>query len=140
MYAASKAGIVCKLFRSLVSEYLAKISEAFSRALAEEYGRLGIRVNTLVPGFIDTDMIEDGVGKTEIPFIYITHQSSNKTIAGEFYIQGEVEYMLTVCQLWKTRSQFLKPFLISDLALPKRLPMLQHSSLPTNMQTIVSLI
>lgn len=72
VYAASKAGIVCKLFQSLVSECLAKISEAFSRALAEEYGRLGIRVNTLVPGFIDTDMIEDGVGKTDSFYLHYT--------------------------------------------------------------------
>jgi 3-oxoacyl-[acyl-carrier protein] reductase len=27
-----------------------------SRALAVEYGRLGIRVNTILPGFINTDM------------------------------------------------------------------------------------
>jgi len=96
-------------------------------------------VNTLVPGFIDTDMIEDGVGKTLIPFIYITHQPSNMIIAREFYIQGEVEYMLTTCQRMKTRSRFWNPFLINDLAHPKRLPRLQHSLLATNMQIIVSL-
>jgi len=70
VYAASKAAVV-----------------SFSRALAEEYGRLGIRVNTLLPGFIDTDMIYDGVGKTAIPFIYITYHPNNIMKAGEFYIQ-----------------------------------------------------
>ncbi|MFF5205884.1 3-oxoacyl-[acyl-carrier-protein] reductase [Streptosporangium sp. NPDC000396] len=39
-YSASKAGII-----------------AFSRALAKETGRYGIRVNVVAPGFIETDMI-----------------------------------------------------------------------------------
>jgi NAD(P)-dependent dehydrogenase (short-subunit alcohol dehydrogenase family) len=87
VYAASKAAVVCKLNSILASEWTTKINVAFSRALAEEYGRLGIRVNTLLPGFIDTDMIYDGVGKTAIPFVYITYRPNNMMKAGEFYIQ-----------------------------------------------------
>ncbi|MCG6495234.1 3-oxoacyl-[acyl-carrier-protein] reductase [Kitasatospora sp. A2-31] len=46
-YAASKAGII-----------------AFSRSLAKEVGRYGIRVNTVAPGFIETDMTAVLEGKT----------------------------------------------------------------------------
>jgi NAD(P)-dependent dehydrogenase (short-subunit alcohol dehydrogenase family) len=39
-YAASKAGVL-----------------GFTRALALEIGRSGVRVNAIVPGYIETDMI-----------------------------------------------------------------------------------
>jgi NAD(P)-dependent dehydrogenase (short-subunit alcohol dehydrogenase family) len=72
VYAAAKGGIICEIFSKIADEsYYAKCSVAFSRALAEEYGRMGVRVNTIVPGFIDTNMINDGVGE-EFPFIIYT--------------------------------------------------------------------
>jgi NAD(P)-dependent dehydrogenase (short-subunit alcohol dehydrogenase family) len=46
VYAAAKGGVI-----------------SLGRALSEEYGRMGVRVNTVVPGFVDTDMVHDGVGK-----------------------------------------------------------------------------
>jgi 3-oxoacyl-[acyl-carrier protein] reductase len=42
VYSAAKAGL-----------------DGFSRSLARELGPFGIRVNTVVPGFFDSDMTED---------------------------------------------------------------------------------
>ncbi|MFG1858285.1 SDR family NAD(P)-dependent oxidoreductase [Actinomadura geliboluensis] len=49
-YAAAKAGIA-----------------AMAKVLAKEVGRRGITANTIVPGFVDTDMVRDsGAGNSEI--------------------------------------------------------------------------
>jgi NAD(P)-dependent dehydrogenase (short-subunit alcohol dehydrogenase family) len=69
VYAAAKAGVICEHLNP-VDEHESKMVTAFSRALAEEYGRVGIRVNTVVPGFIDTDMIDDGIRKFEFVFTF----------------------------------------------------------------------
>jgi 3-oxoacyl-[acyl-carrier protein] reductase len=87
VYAAAKGGVICEIFSEIECElYCAKCGVAFSRALAEEYGRMGIRVNTIVPGFIDTNMIHDGVGE-DFPFIIYTlllsfHIEHDKLCAG----------------------------------------------------------
>ncbi|AEY67082.1 3-oxoacyl-[acyl-carrier-protein] reductase [Clostridium sp. BNL1100] len=46
-YSASKAGII-----------------AFSKVVAKEYARYGIRCNVVAPGFIETDMTNDAGGKS----------------------------------------------------------------------------
>jgi NAD(P)-dependent dehydrogenase (short-subunit alcohol dehydrogenase family) len=62
---------------------------AFSRALAEEYGKTGIRVNTVVPGMIDSPMAVHDVGKILFYIISAFWLSIYKDV---------VQILLTCCQ------------------------------------------
>jgi NAD(P)-dependent dehydrogenase (short-subunit alcohol dehydrogenase family) len=55
-YAASKAGVIGNFSWALVDSTLTLLG--LTRALASELGEKNIRVNVLVPGYIETDMTE----------------------------------------------------------------------------------
>ncbi len=54
-YAASKAGVI-GTFKYFDPTSLILINTGLTRALAAEVGEKGIRVNVIVPGYIETDM------------------------------------------------------------------------------------
>jgi 3-oxoacyl-[acyl-carrier protein] reductase len=72
VYAASKAGVL-----------------GFTRALALEYGRMGIRVNAIVPGFIETDMTK---GK-------FLHNQSFAFVLNVLFIHFALRRMVSICFL-----------------------------------------
>lgn len=57
MYAASKAGIIGKDFMLSYCMILI-LMIGLTRSLAAEVGPLGIRVNAIIPGYIETQMTE----------------------------------------------------------------------------------
>ncbi len=77
-YAAAKAGL-----------------NAASKAVASEVARLGIRVNVVAPGLIETDMIEDAPKdhiKTMIPMARIGRPDEVAKVVG-FLCSGDASYM-----------------------------------------------
>jgi 3-oxoacyl-[acyl-carrier protein] reductase len=75
VYGASKASIV-----------------GFTRSLAREVGRIGITVNSVAPGFVDTDMTR---GLTEEQREQIVRRSPLKRLAGVDDIANAVEFLLS---------------------------------------------
>lgn len=64
----------------------------FSRSLAREVGRLGITVNCVAPGFVQTDMTQ---GLTEEQRQKIERRSALRRSAGVEDVAGAVEYLLS---------------------------------------------
>lgn len=86
-YSAAKAGII-----------------GFSRALAKEIGRYGIRVNTVAPGFIDTDMtaaLPDSVRRSKLAAIPLARWGTVDEVADlvSFLVSDRASYITaqTVC-------------------------------------------
>jgi NAD(P)-dependent dehydrogenase (short-subunit alcohol dehydrogenase family) len=71
-YAASKAGVVgtltSKFLKTIIDEHI-----GLTRALAAELGEKNIRVNVLIPGYIETDMTD---GTFSFSIVSITYRSS----------------------------------------------------------------
>jgi len=63
----------------------------FTRSLAREVGRLGITVNAVAPGFLDTDMT-DGLGSDERE--QIARRSALRRLAGLDDIAKAVEFLI----------------------------------------------
>lgn len=64
----------------------------FSRSLAREVGRLGVTVNSVAPGFIDTDMTH---GLTDEQRERIVRRSALRRLAGIDDVAGAVEFLLS---------------------------------------------
>ena len=75
VYAASKASLL-----------------GFSRSLAREVGRLGVTVNSVAPGFIETEMTK---GLSEEQRGQIERRSALKRLAGVEDVAGAVEFLLS---------------------------------------------
>jgi len=65
---------------------------AFSRSLAREVGRMGINVNSVAPGFVDTDMTQ---GMKEEQRQQIERRSALKRLADVDDIANAVEFLLS---------------------------------------------
>jgi 3-oxoacyl-[acyl-carrier protein] reductase len=63
----------------------------FTRALAREVGQLGITVNAVAPGFVDTDMTESLAGEQRAS---VVRRSALRRLVGVDDIAGAVEFLL----------------------------------------------
>jgi 3-oxoacyl-[acyl-carrier protein] reductase len=63
----------------------------FTRSLAREIGQLGITVNAIAPGFIDTDMTQELSGSQRDQ---IAHRSALRRMADPIDVARSVEYLL----------------------------------------------
>lgn len=80
-------------FRALAAYSATKASlEGFTRSLAREVGPLGITVNAVAPGFVDTAMTQElGEGARE----RIAHRSALGRMAEPADVAGAVEYLFS---------------------------------------------
>ncbi|MGB0125810.1 MAG: SDR family NAD(P)-dependent oxidoreductase [Silvibacterium sp.] len=75
VYSATKASII-----------------GFSRSLAREVGRMGVNVNSVAPGFVDTDMTH---GLTDEQRQRIEHRSALRRLVGIDDVANAVEFLLS---------------------------------------------
>lgn len=75
VYSATKASII-----------------GFTRSLAREVGRLGVNVNAVAPGFVDTDLTH---GLSELQRQQITRRSSLKRLTSVTDVANAVEFLLS---------------------------------------------
>jgi 3-oxoacyl-[acyl-carrier protein] reductase len=64
----------------------------FTRSLAREVGRLGITVNAVAPGFLDTDMTHGLAGEQRAQ---VVRRSALRRLAGVDDVANAVEYLLS---------------------------------------------
>jgi 3-oxoacyl-[acyl-carrier protein] reductase len=64
----------------------------FTRSLAREVGRLGVNVNAVAPGFIETDMTENLAGEQREQ---VARRSALRRLAEPQDVAGAVEYLLS---------------------------------------------
>ncbi len=64
----------------------------FTRSLAREVGRLGITVNAVAPGFLDTDMTHGLTGEQRAQ---VVRRSALRRLAGVDDVANAVEYLLS---------------------------------------------
>jgi 3-oxoacyl-[acyl-carrier protein] reductase len=64
----------------------------FTRSLAREVGRLGITVNAIAPGFLDTDMTHGLSGEQRQQ---VTRRSALRRLAGVDDVADSVEFLLS---------------------------------------------
>lgn len=75
-YAASKAGVIGMIH--IIKRILwLLIRKAFTRAMAAELGSSGVRVNAIVPGYIETNMTSGTIGSHYFNFLYLIHLCSS---------------------------------------------------------------
>jgi 3-oxoacyl-[acyl-carrier protein] reductase len=75
VYAATKASMI-----------------GFTRSLAREVGRMGVNVNSIAPGFVDTEMTE-GLGEKQRQ--QIVRRSALRRLAGVDDVANSVEFLLS---------------------------------------------
>jgi 3-oxoacyl-[acyl-carrier protein] reductase len=64
----------------------------FTRSLAREVGRLGINVNAVAPGFVDTEMTHGLVGEQRAQ---VVRRSALRRLAEVDDVANAVEYLLS---------------------------------------------
>jgi len=64
----------------------------FTRSLAREVGRMGVNVNSVAPGFVDTEMTQ---GLTEEHRQQIAHRSALRRLTGAGDVADAVEFLLS---------------------------------------------